>query len=31
MDLYDFHHLENPPQPPSEIVIQAFEFAPGPG
>jgi len=30
MDLYDFHHLENPPQPPSEIVIQAFEFAPGP-
>lgn len=28
LDLYDFHHLENPAQPPGEVVIKKFEYHP---
>jgi hypothetical protein len=27
MDLYDFHHAENPLQPRGEVIIEKFEFA----
>lgn len=28
MDLYEFHHLTNPSQRPSEVVIEKFEYLP---
>ncbi|MGC1421125.1 MAG: glycoside hydrolase family 16 protein [Terracidiphilus sp.] len=28
MDLYDFHHAENPSQVPAEVVIEKFAFSP---
>lgn len=28
IDLYAFHHLTNPPQQPSEVVIEKFEYLP---
>jgi len=27
MDLYDFHHAENPSQPPGEVIIEKFEYS----
>jgi hypothetical protein len=28
IDLYDFHHVENPSQQPVEVVIESFEYSP---